>query len=255
MFPLPYAITDIHAHVSQPSDLDELVARGKRLGITRFGISAVFVGGREPSVEQCRRANDVVLAARDRHRDAALPFCYLNPCLPDEALAELERCILGEGMVGVKLWIAAKASDPRVVPIARRAAELRAPVLQHAWYKVVDASPQESTPADVAVLARRVPEATIIMAHLLGGGQRGIADVAPCPNVYPDCCGGEPEVGLMEQAVARLGPERVLYGSDAAGRSLATQLAKVLGARIPDDAKRMILSGNAKRILPCLATT
>ena len=55
-------------------------------------------------------------------------------------------------------------------------------------------------------------------------------------------------MGRLEEAVARLGAERVLYGSDGAGRSFATQLGKVLGALLPEDAKRLILSTNAERL-------
>jgi predicted TIM-barrel fold metal-dependent hydrolase len=254
VFPLPYPVVDIHTHVRSPEAADALVARGARFGITRFGISAVFVGGDDPSPQQCRQGNDCVLAARDRQPEAVLPFCYVNPRHTAEALAELDRCIAGHGMVGVKLWIAVKAFDDRAVAVVKRAAEHGVPVLHHAWYKVVDGRGEESTPADIAELGRRAPEATIIMAHLLGGGQRGIADIAPCPNVVADCCGGEPEVGRLEEAVAALGPERVLYGSDAAGRSFATQLAKGLGALISDDAKRLILSDNAHRILSLRTT-
>ena len=202
MFPLPYAVTDVHVHVQAPEQMDPLVARGARFGITRFGVSAVLAGGEDPASEQCRQANDCVLAARDRHPDAALAFCYVNPRHTDEALAELDRCVSGEGMVGAKLWIALPASDERVAAVVRHAAALGVPVLQHAWYKAVAGHANESTPADVALLARRVPEATIVMAHLFGGGQRGIADIAGCPNVLADCCGGEPEVGRMEEAVA-----------------------------------------------------
>jgi predicted TIM-barrel fold metal-dependent hydrolase len=54
---------------------------------------------------------------------------------------------------------------------------------------------------------------------------------------------------MTEMAVRELGPERVLFGSDAPGRSFASQLAKVYGAEIPDDAKRLILGANLKRLL------
>jgi predicted TIM-barrel fold metal-dependent hydrolase len=50
-------------------------------------------------------------------------------------------------------------------------------------------------------------------------------------------------------AVRELGAERVIYGSDAGGRSFASQLGKVLGAQIPDAAKQLILSGNLKRLM------
>jgi predicted TIM-barrel fold metal-dependent hydrolase len=50
-------------------------------------------------------------------------------------------------------------------------------------------------------------------------------------------------------AVRELGAERVIYGSDAGGRSFASQLGKVFGAQIPDAAKQLILSGNLKRLM------
>ena len=50
-------------------------------------------------------------------------------------------------------------------------------------------------------------------------------------------------------AVRELGAERVLYGSDAGGRSFASQLAKVFGADIPESAKRLLLGENLKRLL------
>ena len=251
MVPLPTPIADVHVHIREAGEMAALVERGARFGIRWFGVSAVFVGGFDPSPEQCREGNDAVLAARERHGAAVLPFCYVNPRHTDEALAEIDRCVAAERMVGVKLWMALRASDERAAAVARHAAALGVPVLQHAWYNRLGNRPTESTPADVAVLARRVPEATIIMAHLFGGGCRGVADIAPCPNVLADCCGGEPEVGRLEHAVAVLGAGRILFGSDAAGRSHATQLAKVAGARIDDAERRQILFENARRILPC----
>jgi predicted TIM-barrel fold metal-dependent hydrolase len=50
-------------------------------------------------------------------------------------------------------------------------------------------------------------------------------------------------------AVRELGAERVVYGSDAAGRSFASQLAKVFGAVVPEAAKELIFAGNLKRLL------
>jgi uncharacterized protein len=41
----------------------------------------------------------------------------------------------------------------------------------------------------------------------------------------------------------------VIYGSDVGGRSFASQLSKVLGARVPDSDKKLILGGNLRRLL------
>jgi predicted TIM-barrel fold metal-dependent hydrolase len=64
-----------------------------------------------------------------------------------------------------------------------------------------------------------------------------------------DLGGGDPVAGITEMAVRELGAERVIYGSDAPGRSFATQLAKVHGAEISDENKRLILAANLKRLL------
>ena len=123
------------------------------------------------------------------------------------------------------------------------------PVLQHAWLKTTGNLPGESTPFDVADLARRHPLARIIMAHLNGVGYRGIEAVVDVPNVVVDTSGGDPESGLVEAAVHRLGARRVVYGSDAPIRHFGVTMNKVLGADIPDEAKRSILWDNALRVL------
>ena len=54
---------------------------------------------------------------------------------------------------------------------------------------------------------------------------------------------------MMEMAVRELGADRIIYGSDAGGRSFASQLAKVQGADIDNAAKKMILGRNYQRLL------
>ena len=64
-----------------------------------------------------------------------------------------------------------------------------------------------------------------------------------------ELAGSDPTAGFTEMAVRELGPERIIYGSDSSGRSFASQLAKVYGAAIPDNAKRMIFSENLRRLI------
>jgi hypothetical protein len=85
--------------------------------------------------------------------------------------------------------------------------------------------------------------------------ERGIRTIRAMENVWADICGSDPTAGYVEMAVRELGAHRVVYGSDAPGRSFASQLAKVLGAEVPEAAKRQILSGNLRGLLePVLAT-
>jgi hypothetical protein len=203
----------------------------------------------EPTPDQCREANDYVLAMRDEAPEIFIPFCYVTPAYPDEAVAEIDRCVRGAQMAGIKLWVARRATDPGLDPIMVQAVQLDVPVLQHAWLKTTGNLPGESTPCDVADLARRHPDARIIMAHLNGAGFRGIEAIVDVPNVVIDTSGGDPESSMVEAAVARLGPDRVVYGSDAPIRHFGVSINKVIGAEIPVEVKRAILWDNAAGLL------
>lgn len=249
----PFPVPGIVAPTPQQA-ADFLIAQADRAGITRMILMNLGrTWSNTPSPEACSQANDQGIEVARLAPDRFVPFAYVNPAFPDEAIAELDRTV-GLGLAfGVKLWVAVRASDERVIRVVRHAARLGVPVLQHAWIKAEGNLPGESTPADVAVLARAVPEAKIIMGHLGGGGLRGIEFVRSTPNVFVETGGSDPEAGIVEAAVARLGSRRVIFGSDANGRNMAVQLGKVLGAGISDIAKKRILWNNLIGILPASA--
>jgi len=252
---MQYEIWDAHTHLAgvpgntPEARLEKVLQYADRLGISRL---CVFMGMKfvyDPSPQQMRQQNDEVLRAVERFADRAFGFVYLNPKHTEASLAELDRCVRDGPMVGVKLWVAAHCNSKLLDPIVQRAAELKAVVLQHTWLKITGNLPGESTPMELAELATRHPQATFIAAHTGGDWEQGIRAIRPCPNVYAELCGGDPTAGFTEMAVRELGPRRVLYGSDAGGRSFASQLAKVLGADVSESARRLILAENLKRIL------
>jgi predicted TIM-barrel fold metal-dependent hydrolase len=249
-------IWDVHCHLAGPlkdatpeARLARLLEVADRLGIARL---CVFMGMKwsyDPSPAEFRKQNDEVLAAIKRFPDRAFGFVYLNPKHPRESVDELNRCVADGPMVGVKLWVAAHANDPNLDPIVERATELNAIVFQHTWIKITGNLPGESTPMDLVTLAKRHPKAKIICGHAGGDWEQGIRAVRAQPNISVDIGGGDPVAGITEMAVRELGADRVLYGSDAPGRSFASQLAKVHGAYISDTDKERILGGNLKRLL------
>jgi predicted TIM-barrel fold metal-dependent hydrolase len=250
-----FEIWDVHTHLSGvPGDTPEarlghLLEYADRMGIARLCVFMGMTWSYDPSPEAMRRDNDEVLRAVRHFPDRAFGFVYLNPKHTQASLDELNRCVRDGPMVGVKLWVAQHCNEPTLDLIVAGAAELKVPVLQHCWQKITGNLPGESVPSDVAELAARHPQATIICAHTGGDWERGIRAIRPYPRVYAELCGSDPTAGFTEMAVRELGAERVLYGSDAGGRSFASQLAKVLGADIPAHAKRLVLAGNLKRIL------
>ena len=250
---------DIHTHLRAPGPEpdDAELATAERLA-RRHGIGrrvllfnlASEPGVRDPEPDAVHRLNTFTLAVMARRPETCIGFCYLNPRHPPDVIhAEMDRCIVAGGMRGIKLWVAVKATDARLDPIMDRAAELGVPVLHHAWYKQTGYVDNESTPADVAELARRHPRTTIIMAHLGGGGVRGVLDVAPTANVLVDTAGSQPEAGLVSCAVRRLGARRVVFGSDWPIRDLGTQVGRVLGARLDPADEALVFYGNAARVL------
>jgi predicted TIM-barrel fold metal-dependent hydrolase len=259
-------IWDLHCHLTAEGSgplerFDALLRYADRMGIERvciyLGIRQPGGRARDPSPENLRRQNDEILSVLDKRSDRAFGFVYLNPNHVEFSVDELNRCVADGPMVGVKLWTALKCNAPELDPIVSRATELKSVVFQHTWLKVGGNPlhsgggnlPGESTPMNVAELARRHPRARLICGHAGGDWELGIRAVRAYPNVALGLAGFDPTNGVTEMAVRELGPDRVLYGSDAAGRSFASQLAKVFGADIPDDQKQMILSGNLQRRL------
>jgi predicted TIM-barrel fold metal-dependent hydrolase len=252
---------DVHVHplaglfpsgvASAAEDARLIGEAAARAGVTKMCLFSVHPEcPHEPTVDQCREANDYVLSLRDAAPDLFLPFCYVSPMYPDEAVAEIDRRIQADRMCGIKLWVARRGTDPGLDPILTRAAELGVPVLQHAWDKTTGNLPGECFPSDVADMARRHPRTSIFMAHLNGCGLRGVAHVADHPNVLVDTSGGDPESGMVEAAVEALGPKRVVYASDLPVRLLGQCLGKVLGADLPEETRRDILWNNAARLMP-----
>lgn len=253
-------IWDLHCHLGGVEGrtvherMANLVAAADRAGIDRLVLFMPSLTARDPSPAEFRRQNDEVLEAISHWHHRAFAFAYVNPNHPEESLAELDRVVRDGPMVGVKLWVACRCDDPRLDAIVRRAAELKALIYQHTWLKTDGNLPGESTPMDVAALAARHPDVPVVCGHTGGDWERGIRAVRAHKNVLVETGGTDPTAGMIETAVRELGAERVMYGSDVAGRSFGSQLGKVRGTDVPDDARKLILGGNLRRLLsPILA--
>ncbi len=254
-------IWDAHAHLTSlvgetPEErFTQLLKFADRLGVERVVLSLGYTIFSDPSPQQLREENDQVLRVLRRWPDRAFGFVYLSPNQLDFSLQEFDRCVRDGPMVGIKLLTARRCSAPELDPIIERALTMKAPILQHTWLKIGGNEPGESTPYDVVELARRHPQLSVICGHTGGDWERGIRIVRSTANVSICLAGFDPTSGVVEMGVRELGAERLVYGSDCGGRSFASQLAKVMGAGIPETSRKLILGGNLRRMLtPILQT-
>ncbi len=248
-------IWDNHCHLSgvegdTPAEkMATLLSFADRMGIERLIIYMGWPFSQDPDPTELRRQNDQVLSALQGHEDRVMGYAYVSGNYPEESLAEMRRLIENGPMLGIKLWVARRCDDSALDEIVNAAQELQAVVFQHTWIKTTGNLSGESTPQDVAKLAARNPHANFICGHAGGTWQQGIRAIRPYPNISLGTAGSDPTSGLLEMAIRELGPERIVFGSDAAGRSFASQLAKVLGAEITEDEKRTVLGVNLRGLL------
>jgi len=248
-------IWDLHCHLSgvdgrTPAErMARLIEIADRMGIERLVVFMGYPFLTDPTADQLRSQNDQVLQALEHWHDRAFGFAYVSPNHVETSLAEIDRCVANGPMVGIKLWVARRCADEAIDAIIRRAAELKAVIFQHTWFKTIGNLPGESTPDDLVALIARHPDVPIICGHTGGEWEQGIRAIRHLPNVSIDTGGSDPTAGFVEMALRELGPERILYGSDAGGRSFSSQLAKVTGADIPEPARRLILGQNLRRMM------
>jgi len=250
-------IIDFHVHAathrSSPfrdvKRFKPIVEFALELGIDRLCVSSI----RYPE------ANEDVLRLMKAFPERILGFCYLSP-LSKNPSKELRRWIVNHGMVGLKVHEEGDWRLSRLLELSSlfdEAADLEVPVLIHSWHEQRGLPPgaekhlgRARFPVDLMrKVAERCPRTVFIFAHMGGCWEKAVKAVEPYRNVYLDTSGFDPEMGIVEMAVERLGAERVIYGSDAPGRSFAAQVAKVIYADISEADKRLILGENAAKIL------
>jgi predicted TIM-barrel fold metal-dependent hydrolase len=212
---------------------------------------------RSPDPAELRRQNDDILRAIKQYPTRALGTVYLNPKHVQASLDELNRCVRDGPCIGVKLWVAAKINGPNTDRIMVRAQELNAVIFQHTW--ILPPGPpgvedNGTTPQDLAEIAGRYPQASFVSMHSGGNWEIGIRTLRAFANVAFEVSGSNPTAGFVEMAVREAGADRVTYGTDTSGRSMSTQLAKVLGAAIARSEKYLILGENLRRLLRPIMT-
>jgi predicted TIM-barrel fold metal-dependent hydrolase len=189
-----------------------------------------------------------------RYPEMLIAMIQLNGHDVNASLDAIDRWIGDGPMIGVYLPGggpgAMTCTHPNIDRLVRRVAELRGLIIQHTWFKTGGKQgPGESTPAELAELARRYPEQPFICAHAGGEWERGLRAVRREPNVVVETSGFDATAGFVEMAIREVGAKRIVFGSHLPSRSLGTELAKVTAANVSEADKRLILGENFRRLI------
>ncbi len=237
-------IVDAHNHMGGPDkgdgykqSPDEIVVR---MDVAGVDLAVVFPFNEiEPGIS-FSRANDYIAAGAKKYPDRVIGFCRLDPHFGEKAVWELRRSINELGLRGVKLHPTAQdfnISDPWVVEIAKEAVKLDVPI-------VFDTGKKQSQPWMVGELAKKVPEAVIIMAHMRGDNYLDVA--RDKENVYQGTTKAFDQAKLRE-ALKVLGAKKLIAGSDSPYGDMRAELEKFGFAS--ESEKRLILGDNMRGIL------
>lgn len=174
---------------------------------------------------------------------------WANPRMPDAA-TETSRLLdePGSRFRGVKLHPLLDGyhpDDPAVHPIIELLVERGLPALIHCGHPIF------TLPWSIEELIRRYPAARIILGHMGHGNIiyiNAAIDVAERnPNVYLETS-GMPMHSKIREAVERVGPDRVLYGSDTPFHHPSVELAKVRVSGLSTDLTDRVLGENGRRL-------
>jgi uncharacterized protein len=249
-------IVDAHVHIGSPGTFFVPEAGPEHL-LAMMDMLSICVGiiacDHVLLYEGARASHAPLREVHERSQGRLFCLGIFDPRNADASLAALEQAARWPGFAGVKIhpslhrvW----ADDPIYEKAWRFAADHDLPILTHSW-SVSDTNPAQvySTPERFERHVRRFPQVRLVLAHAGGRGSgrdEAIRMVKEHPNVFLDFAGDVFCNRLIETLVESVPPEKVLFGSDFPWIDPRANLSRVLLADIGDEAKRKILSDNAR---------
>ena len=210
--------------------------------------------------ELCLETNDYILESLARYPDRLIGFGSVQPLSYEAALDEIERCAQG-GMKGIgelrpDIQLFNLVDDEVVRPFVETIRKHKLILLSHASEPVGDNYPGKGmvTPDMLYPFITSYPELTIVLAHW-GGGLPFYALMPEVKralkNVYFDTAASpllySPQV--YELGIKLVGADKILFGSDYPLLEQGRPLKEVTSLDLAEEAKGLILGGNAQRLL------
>lgn len=248
-------IIDAHAHVLPTRTAgvafrytrpEEMIAAMDRIGIDRACVSALG----------SMQANDEMLGWVTRYPDRLVGFVLINPRYPQEIVPTLERCFDNPGVLGIGEVHATSYQHMYPItgaaygPMWGYAAERNIPVLIHSG---PTSEAVRCSPTLIGQVAHRHPGFPILIGHCGAYDSWEMLDeaigvAAEHEQVYLEISAMGRFYGVLEYIVKSIGPDKVVFGSDAPFHDWTAEIAHVACAKLSDDEKRRIFGGTMRRL-------
>ena len=244
---------DGHGHLGTMIKLYSLHVRGIEETIKamdRCGIAQIVMSHINAISYDFREGNNQLKEAVDQFPDRVVPFFALHPRYWGEVADEIKRCAGDWGWRGLKLH-----PDFHSYPAnCHSALEAIAIAEAHGCIVMIHSSDRVTsryaTPWMIGEVARQFPRTRIIMAHM---GMMDWQEAIECAELYPnlilDTTGSVNGYGMIESAVERLGPERIIWGSDFPLMPFEIGMSKIVDCDVEQGVKERILGENIRQIM------
>jgi predicted TIM-barrel fold metal-dependent hydrolase len=138
-------------------------------------------------------------------------------------------------------------TGPNYRPMWEFAHQTGAVVLSHTWE-----SDPTCGPLLFEEIARQFSHARIVLGHsgvTRKGYEESIQVARKHGNLYLDTTGSQSHNGILEHCDAKVGSDRILFGSDLPFLEAAMGIGRVVFARLSDSRKEAILGQNFRRLV------
>ncbi|MFC1802414.1 amidohydrolase family protein [Thermoproteota archaeon] len=207
------------------------------------------------------KASNIWVCKVNQKYPQILPFINVDPYIltTNEAVNHIQEMVEHYNVKGVKVhptWQRFYMHDESMMPIWKTCDELNLPIMAHSGTSRGDK--QYGEPNEFAKVLKSLPNLKIILAHIGGGSWRQIPKIIKYPNAYFDICeiiewtGSQygPTDSELGRLIKKVGPERVLMGSDFPWYDIDHTVERVNELpHLTKEEKEKILGENAARVL------
>lgn len=260
-----YTIIDAHTHIFPEKIADKAVASignfydlpmqggsGRPHQLNELGekydVSHFLVFSAPTTPAQVQSINDFIHGKCGKY-SRFIGLGSLHPEM-EHPLNELER-IVEMGLRGLKFhpdFQRFPIDDERMLPVYRRMAELKLPILFHMGDKRYD----YSRPRRLYNLLQQVPDLMVIAAHFGGYGQweEAARYLQGGETIWFDTSSTLPLISAdyARSLVAHFGADRLLFGTDYPMWDIGEELERFFSLGLSEKENRMILSENFQRL-------